>query len=95
MDTPRTPNDAPDMDRDPRTGAPDVGKAPFPDGGADEGGVKTADGDPPSPDSPLTPGGVEGEGKPEREADPSISIESVNGDRADERDGGMIGEGGS
>jgi len=90
MDKYRTPEtEAPD--RDPRTGAPDAGVAPFPGGGADEGGVKTAEGGPPSPDSPLTPGGRRGEGMTEEQADPSLSIEDVN---REPHDGGMIGEGG-
>ncbi len=72
-----TPRTAPHSDRDPR--AEELG--------ADEGGVKTGE----SPHSPVTPGGAEGDGETEEQADPSLSIESVNGRN---RDGGMIGEGG-
>jgi hypothetical protein len=84
-------------DRDPETGAPHAGKAPFPKGGADEGGVKAGQPVAPTPQNQTAPGEVRTE---EREADPSLSIESINGEGAARPDragraGGMIGEGGS
>jgi hypothetical protein len=84
-------------DRDPETGAPAAGKAPFPKGGADEGGVKPAQPVAATPQNQTAPGEVRTE---ERSVDPSVSIESINGEgeaRPDRsgRAGGMIGEGGS
>jgi hypothetical protein len=83
-------------DRDPETGAPAAGKAPFPKPGADEGGVKTGQPVAPTPQNQTAYDGKTGE----KATDPSISIESINGegeaspDRAG-RAGGMIGEGGT
>lgn len=102
MTTYRNPEtEAPD--RDPHTGAPNAGVAPFPGGGADEGervgGVKSPGDERPAPEPEPLRGDVEREDETEREADPSISIDAVNGEGEASPDrlghaGGEVGEGG-